>query len=192
MPPNAVLATLSYVWKLLASLNIPAALMGGMALSIWKYPRFTRDVDLLVAIPFPSLDTVLQQFSAAGIRPKRANPIVKVGDIEFIQLVYEPPDALVDVQIDLLLAKSDYQTIALERRVNISALDIGFDIAVLAREDLIIHKLIAGRMIDLADTAALLRGNQDSLDMLYLEKWVRHFQVEADFKRIWEEAFPGR
>src|SRR5262245_25869730 len=41
MPPKAVLDSLRLVWLALQSLKIPAAVMGGLALTTWKRARFT-------------------------------------------------------------------------------------------------------------------------------------------------------
>ena len=63
-------------------------------------------------------------------------------------------------------------------------------IAVLACEDLVLHKLLAGRMIDLADAVALLRANRDTLDLNYLSCWAGKLAVEAELVGVRKEAFP--
>ncbi len=42
-------------------------------------------------------------------------------------------------------------------------------------EDLIIHKLFAGRATDLEDAAAVVRRKGRSLDWDYVDAWVRQF-----------------
>ena len=49
MPANVVLR-LKHVWATLGELNVPLAVMGGIAVPAWKYARATRDVDLLVGV----------------------------------------------------------------------------------------------------------------------------------------------
>ena len=58
-------------------------------------------------------------------------------------------------------------------------------------EDLIVHKLLAGRIVDLMDAAALLRANRATIDFAYLRRWIHEQALETDFARIWGEAFPG-
>jgi len=82
--------------------------MGGLALAAWKYVRATRDVDLLVGIESRDLELLLQRLRAAAIRPKRTPPAVTLGKLELIQLLYEPPEAFVGLQVDLLVATTDY------------------------------------------------------------------------------------
>jgi hypothetical protein len=49
---------------------------------------------------------------------------------------------------------------------------------VLAREDLMLHKLYANRLIDQADVAALLDLHWDELDQCYLRVWAEKLHLE--------------
>lgn len=64
-------------------------------------------------------------------------------------------------------------------------------IDVLACDDLILLKLLAGRVIDRADAAMLLRENRDTLDFEHLRFWVARLDLTMEFTEIWGEAFPG-
>lgn len=59
-------------------------------------------------------------------------------------------------------------------------------------EDLIINKLLAARIIDLADAAAVVRANLDSLDLQYLTDKADQLQLSDQLGKIWEEACPGK
>ena len=115
---------------------------------------------------------------------KQHPPLVPLGRLELVQLLYEPPESLIDIQIDLLLADSPYHKIALERRVPTSLPELDIEVSVLACEDLILQKLLAGRMIDLADAAALLRANRDALDLGYLNRWAGKLGVAAELSKM--------
>ena len=95
-----------------------------------------------------------------------------------------------DVQIDLLFADSDYHREALARRFAADLPDVGIQIQVLTCEDLILHKLLAGRILDQSDAASLLRVNRASLDMVYLHKWVGALDLADQYQTVWSEAFP--
>jgi hypothetical protein len=69
--------------------------------------------------------------------------------------------------------------------------ELDITVSVLSCEDLIIHKLVAGRIIDRVDVVALLGANQESLDTAYLEKWVRQLALEPEWTKVWAEAFPN-
>lgn len=191
MPSEAVLQTLRHVWVTLEPLGVPMALAGGLALAVWKHVRATRDVDLLISIGEERLEELLQSLHAAAIRPKRSPSSVRLGSFEVIQLLYEPPETFVDLQIDLLLARSEYPLEALRRRVAVELAGLGSAIAVLTCEDLILHKLLAGRLIDRVDAAALLRANRQTIDVAYLDKWARDLKVSRDLVEVWREALPG-
>lgn len=191
MPAEVVLRTLKHVWLTLEKLNVPLAVMGGIALSAWKYVRATRDMNLLVGVRETDIATLLQPLSEAGIRPKRQPPLVNLGGLQVVQLLYEPRDAYVDLQIDLLLADSPYHVQALARRVPTRLPDLDLDVFVLPCEDLILHKLLAGRLLDRADAVALLRANRPTLDQDYLLHWVHALRLTTALSEVWREAFPG-
>jgi hypothetical protein len=115
-----------------------------------------------------------------------------LGQLNIIQMLYEPPESFMDVQIDLLLADSAYHRIAVERRIPTWLPDLPIEIAVLTCEDLILHKLLAGRIIDRADVAALLRSNHLSLDYVYLSHWIKEQKLTPEFASIWVETLPDQ
>ena len=191
MPAEAVLRSLRHVWLTLQPLNLPMAVMGGLALATWKCLRATRDIDLLLDIGEHDPNRVLQTLRAAEIRPKRDPPLRRLGQFDIVQLLYEPPESFLDLQIDLLLAKSEYHLQALERRITTRLSDLDIEISVLTCEDLILHKLLAGRIIDRADAAGLLRANRESLELDYLAQWTRALELGAELAEVWNDALPG-
>jgi hypothetical protein len=55
---------------------------------------------------------------------------------------------------------------------------------------LIVFKLAAGRIVDLADAAALLRANRDTLDLDSLRSECQRNVLGKELARVWDEAFP--
>ncbi len=191
MAGEAVLGALRHAWLTLEPLGLPVALMGGLALAVWKHVRATRDIDLLLGIGEQDTERVLHHLRAAAIRPKRSPPVMTVGKIQIVQLLYEPPEAFVDLQIDLLLAQSGYPLESLRRRVPTQLPGLDITIAVLTCEDMILHKLLAGRLLDRVDAAALLRANRRTMDLAYLLRSAGDLAVGGDLAETWKEAFPG-
>lgn len=191
MVGKVVLSTLDHVWAALEPLHVRMAIMGGVALSVWRHLRSTHDIDLLVDPGSVSIDQILDQLYRAGLRPKKSPPIVSVGSLRIVQLLYEPPEITVDVQVDLLLAESEYQRKALDRRVETAIPGCKYKLAVLSCEDLILHKLLAFRMIDRADIATLFRENLDSLDVGYVISAAKLLGISQELLTAWEDAFPG-
>lgn len=93
---------LNEVAKALAPLNAPFALMGGLALAVWSYPRSTRDVDLLIGIEVGQIQSVIDALVNIGCRPKTSPPLHRVGEHCFLHLLYTPKDEFYDVQFDLV------------------------------------------------------------------------------------------
>lgn len=191
MVADALLRSLRHVWRVLEERGVPAALLGGLALATWKHVRATRDIDLLVGIGQDELEDLLAHLGAAGIRPKRSPAITPLGELTVVQLLYEPEEAFLDLQIDLLLAESEYHQEALRRRIPTQLPELDVPLAVLTCEDLILHKLLAGRPIDRVDAASLLRANRPALDVKYLTDWAHRLGVASELVEIWSDAFPG-
>ena len=191
MASESVRAVLNHVWNTLEPLGYPCALVGGIALAAWNHPRATRDVDLLIAVDRTAIEPVVNRLQSAGCRPKTQPPLIAVGDHSFLQFLYTPPGEFYEVQLDLLLAETELHESAIHRRVrrDIPGLDRPIDIV--NCEDLILFKLIAGRMIDLADAAMLLRENRDVIEFDYLTSWLSRLQLTTEYAAIWSEAFPG-
>ncbi|HUT11136.1 MAG TPA: hypothetical protein VMY42_11610 [Thermoguttaceae bacterium] len=191
MAGETVLRALRHVWLVLRSLNVPAAVVGGLGMAAWKHVRATQDIDLLITVGGDDVGWLLERLAKAGIRPQSDPPSVSLGQLEVTRLLYEPPETFLEIEIDLLIAKSEYYQRALQRRVAARLPDLDLEIAVLTCEDAILQKLLAGRIIDRADAAALLRANRESLDLVYISGWTDRLALAVDLAEIWNEAFPG-
>ena len=191
MAAEVVLRALKHVWVSLEPLQVPMAVMGGLALAAWKHVRSTRDVDLLVGVGPAKPETILDTMVRAGLQPKRQPPIQPLGQFHLLQMLFEPHQTFLELQVDILFAESEYQRAALNRRVALRLPDMNIDLSVLACEDLIIHKLLAGRVLDRVDAAALLRANRPNLDMHWLNDWIDRLSLTAEWTDAWNDAFPG-
>jgi hypothetical protein len=189
---DAVVQSLRHVWLELDRLGVPAAVAGGLAVSAWKHIRATRDIDLLISIGETDIEPLLERLRAAGLHAKKHPPIVALGQIDVVPLLYEPPEAFLEIQIDLLLARSEYYHEALGRRVTAQIPELEFPVAVLTCEDLILHKLLAGRLIDRADAVELLRIHAASIDSHYLVEWIERLDLRKEFAEVWSAALPGK
>ncbi|MEX0820068.1 MAG: nucleotidyl transferase AbiEii/AbiGii toxin family protein [Pirellulaceae bacterium] len=186
-----MLATLRHVAQLLNREGITWAIGGGIALSVWDHPRFTKDADFLIDVNGRDIAAILVAFQAAGLRPKRYPMLITVDGQRFAQFLYKPEDTDFDIQVDFIFAEQSYQRQALSRRLATEFSEWHVDAFVLSCEDLIIFKLVAGRIIDRADATALLRANGDRIDFSLLRRESRALKLSDDLARIWEEAFPN-
>ncbi len=80
------------------------------------------------------------------------------------------------VRVDIMLALIPYQLEALKRRVYLKIFNI--KMPVLTPEDLIIHKLISNRSIDVQDVEHIFKYNIKHLDLNYLLKWAKNWGIK--------------
>ena len=166
------ITTLSSLKSLLDSIPIRWVLIGALAANRYRgTPRMTGDVDLLLANTGGSLKPLEAKLTNAGWDVSRADP-----NGELIRINHEQFGAA-----DLLLAGTAYQQLAIERSIP-EKID-SQEIYVLAPEDIILHKLIAGRFQDLADIEAIL-ATSIVLDEDYLRQWVKFWEVEDVWKKF--------
>jgi hypothetical protein len=190
MPGEQLLKALDHVWKTLEPMDIPMAVMGGIAVSVWQHARSTRDVDILIQLSPTDTGWIGATLGDAGIHPRRFQPLLNLDQQHVLMLYYQPPGAFFEIKIDLLYAELEYQKQALTRRVPVQLPGLESTIFVLSCEDMILHKLMANRIIDRADSAFLVRVNRQELDIGYLRCWVERLALADRWLETWREAFP--
>jgi hypothetical protein len=91
----------------LTPLNIPMAVMGGIAVSVWQHARSTRDVDILIQLAPSDTSNIGQALGEAGIHPRRFQPLLSLDEQHVLMMYYHPPGAFFEIKIDLLYAELD-------------------------------------------------------------------------------------
>ncbi len=122
--------------------------MGGLAVATWGAPRATEDIDLLADVsPSPELDASLRAggFQAEWRRGGPDDPIP-------LLLRLRSPSG---PEIDVVCATRAWEREMLARSIRVRIAG-GLEIPVIALEDLIVLKLMAGGPGDLADVVDLL------------------------------------
>ena len=190
MASEGVLATLQAGWQALGTCGAERAVIGGLALSAWNHARYTRDADVLIAIDRGRIDELVQSLTAAGFHPRHQPPLRWIDGQGIIQFLFQPDGALMPFQFDVLLAGSHFHREAVARAVDRRLPGGMLPVRVVQPDDLIVI-LLAGRIIDLADAAMVLRENRDAIDVSRLERSVVELGLTADYQRIRQDAFPG-
>lgn len=191
MAADGVLATLRAGWDALDAVGAARAVIGGLALTAWKHARYTRDADVLVAIDEGQVDRLVAAMTTAGFDPRHSPPLRTIDGQGILQFTFQPADALMPFQFDVLLVTGDFQREAVERAVPWSLGADGGTVRVVRPDDLVVIKLLAGRIIDRADAAMVLRENRDEIDFARLHREVAKQGLTADYVDIWREAFPA-
>jgi len=189
MAGEYLLSALRQALTTLGALHIDMALMGGIAVAAWNHVRNTRDIDLLVGVRRSDADNLLQCLTQAGFKLLRQPPFLTIGESYILQSSFVPAGKFLDIRIDLFLAESEYEQLALSRRVEMRFPGLDDAVSILSCEDLVLFKLSAGRILDRSDCAYLLRFNRDTLDFAYLRHWAEKLKLTNELGEVSREAF---
>lgn len=191
MTSDVLFTTLARVWDALERAKIDAALMGGMAVTAWGHFRATRDVDLLIAVDVAHWDDAARRLAAAGFVMTRVRPPRQLDRLHVVQTECRVPDVLWELEVDFLLAQSEYHREAIRRSVPFQFTNMATPIRVLTCEDVILHKLLAGRLLDLDDARRLLVINAATIDNAYLDMQAVALGLNAALAKVREAAARG-
>jgi hypothetical protein len=147
------------VVAVLEKLEVPYALIGGLALGVHNVIRATEDVDLLVLRNPAQMRDLVQEFGAKGMPAisRKGAPDDPLSGV----VVVEVPTQEGKVTCDLILPSSGWQFEAI-RDSEIVDFE-GVSLHVVRSEDLFLLKLFVGGPQDLLDAADLL-GQQTPED----------------------------
>ena len=149
--------------------GIPYMLIGGQAVLLYGEPRLTRDIDLVLGIGPERLPDLLRTMDAIGLQVRVADSAQFVA--QTMVLPCEQPGT--GIRVDCILSSSPYEQHALQR---VRVVTIGrAELRFAALEDLIIHKIIAGRPRDLEDVRTVLLKNPN-VDAVSIRQWLEEFE----------------
>lgn len=157
---NALEQHLRRADAVLAGRKAPWALLGGWAVSIRTEPRFTRDVDLAVAVASDEeAESIIHDFRAKGYSPDAVVEQDAVHRLATVRLV--PVQGDQGILLDLLFASSGIENEVCAAAERMEVLP-GLVVPVARPEHLLALKILARddrtRPQDAGDIAALLRG----------------------------------
>jgi hypothetical protein len=141
-------------------------IIGGQAVLLYGTPRLTRDIDVTLGVSVDEMERVLNAVGAMGLE------IIPTDVGAFVERTFVLPakDSSTGIRVDLIFSFTPYERQAIERARPIFFDDTAVMFASL--EDVIIHKIFAGRPRDLEDAAAILVKNPD-FDRDYIQKWLK-------------------
>ena len=169
--------------------GFPYMIIGGQAVLVYGEPRLTRDIDITLGASLERLPEMIKLTEANGLE-------VLVDAREFTPktLVLPCRDRETGIRVDFIFSWSPYEQQALRRIRNIDL--AGTKVKFAALEDVIIHKIIAGRPRDLEDVRLLLIKNPN-FDQQYIESWLQQFDealgesFKRQFQQVWQDSKSG-
>lgn len=166
----------------LAAARIPYMVIGGQAVLVHGEPRLTRDIDITLGVSLDRLADVVAAAAAACLAP-----LVDPQTFARETMLLPCADATSGVRVDLVLSDSNFERAAIDRAVTVrlGSTDVRF----VTPEDLIVHKVVAGRPRDLEDVRSIV-ARQPRLDRQRVEQTLREFEslLEAPLLERWREA----
>ncbi|HXJ91480.1 MAG TPA: nucleotidyl transferase AbiEii/AbiGii toxin family protein [Terriglobia bacterium] len=147
--------------------DVPYMVIGGQAVLVYGEPRMTRDIDVTLGIGPEGLAKVEDLMLTLGLTTLPESPA------EFVhqRMVLPCKDEESGFRIDFIFSFTPYERQAIERARSVQVGNTKVRFA--SPEDLIIHKMVAGRPRDEEDVRGILL--KTSVDVPYIENWLRQF-----------------
>jgi hypothetical protein len=147
--------------------------IGGQAVLLYGEPRLTKDIDITLGVGLERLSEIRAIVDRLRLEYVTDN----VDDFAKETMVLPVIDRKSGIRVDLIFSFSPYERQAIERAREISFGRTKVRFADL--EDVVIHKVIAGRPRDIEDVLSILAKNP-SFDPHYIEKWLGEFDAALE------------
>ena len=157
--------------------NLPYMVIGGQAVLLHGEPRLTRDIDIALGINTDRLDTLLSVVQELALKPLPEDLKSFVRQT----MVLPALDETTGIRVDFIFSFTHYETEAIKRAEKVKIMDQEVKFA--SPEDLIIHKIFAGRPRDVEDVRTVLLKNPD-IDIRYIQEWLKEFDQASDEKNF--------
>ena len=154
----------------LSSRKLPYMIIGGQAVLLYGEPRLTKDIDITLGINTDRLDDLLSIVNGLSLVPLPEDVP------SFVQktMVLPVQERSTGIRVDFIFSFTPYETQAIGRakKVILSGQEVCFT----SLEDLILHKIFAGRPRDLEDVRTLILKNP-GIDLPYIRRWLKDFDA---------------
>ena len=161
-----ILKTLKDIAGILKKSNIPYMVVGGQAIVVYGKPRFTQDVDIIVALIPEEAEPLLNAVSAIfRILPEDVKRFIR----ETWVLPLEHKETKVRVDVVFSIIPFEKEAIEKTREIRVDNVSVKY----IAPEYLVVQKIIAGRARDLEDAAWVLEVQGNKIDIAEIERIIK-------------------
>ncbi len=165
--------------KAFDSQQIPYIIIGGQAVLLYGEPRLTRDIDITLGIDNSTSEQIIDLAKTIQLLPA-------VDDVDqFVKRSNVLPlyDHKSKIRVDIIFSFLEYERQAMGRANPILLED--YPVKYASLEDIIIHKIFAGRPRDIEDAKGILQRNP-GFDRTFIELWLRELSKSIDKNLIKE------
>lgn len=157
--PSALDEALVALASVLRAGRIRWYLFGAQAVAIYGVPRLTADIDATIEVSLDQADDIGTTLAGAGFQPRVASLGAFARRTRVLPMVH----SATGIPVDLVVAGPGLEEEFLSRARDV---DVGgVAIPVIAPEDLIATKVLAGRPKDMEDVRGMLRDRSQELDL---------------------------
>lgn len=159
----------------LARRDIPYMIIGGQAVLHYGEARLTKDIDITLGVGVDKLPLIKDVVKALGLRIETD----KIDSFVKETMVLPTSEPKNGIRVDLIFSFSPFERAAVAR-----AKVVMYDktpVRFAGLEDLVIHKIIAGRARDIEDVNAILLKNP-GYDKEHIRGWLVDFDKALDGK----------
>ncbi len=149
--------------------EIPYMVIGGQAAIFHGEFRATKDIDLTLGVDISELDRIKSFLNEIGLMILVKDP----KDFVLHSWVLPLKDLNSGIRVDVSFSFSPYERQAIDNAISYKIEDT--IVKYCQAEDLIIHKIFAGREIDFFDVRKVLLKNK-KINKKYILKWLRQFE----------------
>lgn len=155
------------------SRTIRWCVFGAQAVSVWGKPRTTADVDITIGPEVP-LSEVFESLAASGFEAA----LNVDGDFLRNTPVLPVVHTATGIPLDIVIGRSGFETTFLDRAVAVEL--AGVSVPVVAPDDLIVLKLIAGRPKDIEDATTIVAAQHGEMDLDRIRNLLRQIEEALD------------
>jgi len=173
---------LTKIASALDRLCIAYMVIGGQAVLLYGEPRLTKDIDITLGVGVEGFTQITDLARELSLKVLVDDPEAFVHKTMVLPVI----DDATGIRVDFIFSHSPYeqQAIARTRAVPFGAAAVKFA----SLEDVVIHKIIAGRGRDIDDVKAILLKNPD-YDTDYITGWLKEFDqsLPEDFSGVFHK-----
>lgn len=168
---------ISKIGESLSKHKLPYMIIGGQAVLLYGEPRLTRDIDITLGINIDQTDKVLEIIKELSLKPIPKDIKSFINQTMVLPVLDEDSG----IRVDFIFSFTPYESKAIQRarKIKINKKDVCFA----SPEDVIIHKIFAGRPRDLEDVKSILLKNP-KMDFNYIKNWLECFEISSDKKDL--------
>ena len=164
--------------------KISYMVIGGQAVLLYGSPRLTRDIDITLGIDTDRFSSVEKICKKLRLKMLPRNPQRFASETK----VLPTEDRRIKIRVDFIFSFTPYerQAMARTRKVRLE----GYPVKFASPEDVLIHKIFAGRPVDEDDVRGILFRHRTRIETRYIRKWLREFEKSSgrkllrDFNRL--------